>query len=52
MGVACEVNGDIDAALEWCEKSYTMFNNKKALDYLNVLKYRKSSIEELKRQTE
>ncbi len=50
MAIINEINGDIDAAIDWAEKSYTLFNNKKALRYLNILKNRKARIEELKRQ--
>ncbi|MBN2892553.1 MAG: tetratricopeptide repeat protein [Bacteroidales bacterium] len=50
MAIINEINGDIDAAMDWAEKSYTLFNNKKALRYLNVLKARKIRMQELERQ--
>ena len=40
MAIISEINGDLDKALEWASKSYTYYNIKKALDYVNVLKYR------------
>lgn len=50
MAIINEINGDIDAAIDWSEKSYTLYGNKKALRYLTVLKIRKDKIAELKRQ--
>lgn len=50
MAIINEINDDIDAAIDWAQKSYTLFNNRKALYYLNILKNRKASIDELKRQ--
>jgi hypothetical protein len=40
MGIINEINGDLNAAVEWTSKSYTDYKNKKALQYLNVLNYR------------
>lgn len=40
MGIISEINGDLDAAVDWTSKSYTDYKNKKALQYLNVLKRR------------
>ncbi len=50
MAIINEINGDLDAAIVQAEISYTDYNNKKALRYLNVLKNRKRKNEELKRQ--
>ncbi|MEA3451273.1 MAG: DUF6340 family protein, partial [Bacteroidota bacterium] len=50
MAIINEINGDVDKAIEWSEKSYTLFNNKKALKYLRILKNRKLRMQELKRQ--
>lgn len=52
MAIINEINGNLAEAMDWAEKSYTLFNNKKALRYLNILKARQARIEELKRQTE
>ena len=40
MGIINEINGDLDAAVEWTSKSYTDYKIKKALQYLNILNYR------------
>lgn len=52
MAIINEINGDLDAAVDWAEKSYTLYNNKKALNYLRILRNRIARAEELKRQTE
>ena len=40
MAIINEINGDLDAAVDWASKSYTDYKNKDALRYLNVLKRR------------
>lgn len=40
MAIINEINGDLNAAVEWASKSYADHKNKMALGYLNVLKYR------------
>lgn len=40
MAVANEVEGKLSSALEWAEKSYTQFGNKKAKSYINILNQR------------
>jgi len=40
MAIINEINGDLDAAVDWASKSYTDYKNKDALKYLNVLKQR------------
>ncbi|MBN2663105.1 MAG: tetratricopeptide repeat protein [Bacteroidales bacterium] len=50
MAIISEINGDLDAAINWAEQSYTLFNNKKALRYLNVLRDRKLRNNQLLRQ--
>jgi hypothetical protein len=52
MAIINEINGDLDAALKWAQKSYEDYNNKLALRYVNILKNRlyKNSI--LKMQEE
>jgi len=40
MAIINEINGDLVAAHEWAAKSYTDYNNKLALKYVNVLKNR------------
>jgi hypothetical protein len=40
MAIINEINGDLDAALKWAQKSYEDYNNKLALRYVNILKNR------------
>ena len=40
MAIINEINGDLTAAIDWASKSYVDYNNKDALRYLNILKYR------------
>ena len=40
MAIINEINGDLDAAVEWASKSYTDYRNKDALRYLKILKRR------------
>jgi hypothetical protein len=35
-----EINGDLKKAIEWASKSHSDYDNKEALKYLDVLKYR------------
>lgn len=42
MAVAAEISGNLDLALEWAEKSFQDYGNKKAGTYINVLKARKN----------
>lgn len=50
MAIIHEINGNLDGAVEWAAKSYTGYNNKKALDYLNILKRRISENKRLQQQ--
>ena len=40
MAIINEINGDLEQALEWASRSYTDYNNKIALRYINILKDR------------
>ena len=40
MAIINEINGDLEGALEWASRSYTDYNNKIALRYINILKDR------------
>ena len=40
MAIISEINGNVDVAIEWARKSYEDYNNKQALDYLDILRYR------------
>lgn len=43
MAIICEINGQLDKAIEWAQKAYENYNNKLALRYINMLKDRKAS---------
>jgi len=50
MAIINEINGDLDKALDWAQRSYSDYNTKEALRYINILKYRMAQQRELKRQ--
>lgn len=50
MAIIHEINGDLEAAVEWASKAYTDYKDKRALQYLNILKYRINSNRELHQQ--
>lgn len=50
MAIICEINGELDKAIEWAQKAYENHNNKLALGYVNILKNRKAKNEELEYQ--
>lgn len=50
MAIIHEINGELDQAITWARESYENYNNKSALYYVNILRDRKSRIEELKMQ--
>ncbi|MBC8768496.1 hypothetical protein H4O18_10880 [Arenibacter sp. BSSL-BM3] len=50
MAIINEINGDLNAAMDWASKSYADYDNKDALRYLNILKYRLSQNEVLEQQ--
>ena len=41
MAIISEINGDVDGAIQWAQKSYENYNNHLALSYVNLLKNRK-----------
>ena len=41
MAILGEINGDLDSAIKWAQKAYENYNNKLALQYVNILKNRK-----------
>jgi hypothetical protein len=51
MAIISEINGDLDGAIQWSQKSYVDYKNRLALSYLNILKYRQNQNELLKTQT-
>jgi tetratricopeptide (TPR) repeat protein len=50
MGLAAEVRGDLEAALDWIKTSYVDFNNKKARDYKRKIEIRIKDQERLEQQ--
>lgn len=40
MAISSEINGDLELAIQYASKAYTDYENKLALTYVNILKYR------------
>ena len=51
MGIINEINGDLEAAKYWVSKSYTDYENKNALRYLKILRYRQEQNNQLEAQS-
>lgn len=41
MAVINEINGDLDAAIEWAQEAYAQYGNREALNYLRILQDRR-----------
>ncbi len=52
MAIINEINGDLDSALKWAQKSYEDYNNKLALRYVHILENRQYKSGVLKIQEE
>jgi hypothetical protein len=52
MAIISEINGDLNAAIQWAQKAYENYSNRLALSYVNVLKNRQSDNAVLKAQSE
>lgn len=52
MAIFNEINDNTDIAIEWAQKAYEVYNNRLALKYLNMLKYRKQQNYRLQQQQE
>lgn len=50
MAIISEINGELDAAIQYAQKAYEDYNNKLALRYVNILRNRKAKNETVKRQ--
>jgi hypothetical protein len=50
MAIISEINGDLDGALQWAQNAYEKYNNRLALSYVNILRYRKAENDVLKDQ--
>jgi Family of unknown function (DUF6340) len=51
MAIIAEINGDLDGAIQWAQKSYENYNIRIALNYVNILRYRKQQNDLLKSQS-
>lgn len=52
MAIINEINGDVDSALKWAQKSYEDYNNKLGIRYVRILENRRYKNEVLKEQEE
>lgn len=52
MAIISEINGDLDGALKWAQKSYEDYNNKLAREYSRILENRMYKNEILAKQEE
>ena len=52
MAIICEINGDLNGAIQWAQKAYETYNNRLGLTYVNVLKNRENDNAILKEQGE
>lgn len=50
MAIINEINGNLVEAMDWASKSYSDYNDRNALRYLNTLKYRFAQNEALEQQ--
>lgn len=50
MAIINEINGDLEAAMNWASKAYTDYDDNNALRYLNTLKYRRAQKRTLDQQ--
>ena len=50
MAIINEINGDLDSALKWAQKSYEDYNDKLAIKYVRILENRKYKTDVLKAQ--
>lgn len=50
MAISSEINGDLDQAIKYASSAYTDYENKLALDYVNILKHRKMQSQILEEQ--
>ena len=50
MAIINEINGDLEAAVDWASRSYSDYKTKDALDYVRILKNRMLRMEELHQQ--
>lgn len=51
MAIISEINGDLDGAIQWAQKSYEDYKIRLGLNYVNILRYRKQQNDLLKSQS-
>lgn len=52
MAIINEINGDLDTAISWASKAYTDYEDKNALRYLKILRYRQERNRQLEEQSQ
>jgi len=52
MAIITEINGDLNGALAWAQKSYEVYGTRYALEYVNILRNRQNNDAVLRSQTE
>lgn len=52
MAIINEINGDLDLAIEWAQKAYEDYGDRRALNYLQILQNRKARQLQLQQQLE
>lgn len=50
MAVAAEVKGNLDIALDWAQKAWTDYGNKKARNYINTIRQRQNDARKVESQ--
>ena len=50
MAVVAEVKGNLDIALEWAEKAWTQYGNKKARSYMEIIRQRQNDAKKVEYQ--
>ncbi|MBL7780242.1 MAG: hypothetical protein JNM22_03425 [Saprospiraceae bacterium] len=50
MAVASELNGNLDLALDWAQKAWNDYGNKKARNYISVIEMRQNDVRKVESQ--
>lgn len=50
MAVASEINGNLEVAPDWAKKSWNDYGNKKAREYINIIKARQNDVRKVDAQ--
>lgn len=51
MAIINEINGNLGKAIYWASKSYSDYNTKNALNYVNILRNRVALSKQLEQET-